>query len=124
MLLNANIKPTFVSILVTSLLLNISGCEKHDTSNTNTNTNTNTNSNSAVFTIDAVADNQLARTINIAFAEDELLKGLNIKILAKNNNVSLIGIVKDKVQHDQAILLASGIRGIGLIDDQISIGAK
>ena len=114
--MNAHKKLALASVLLTSLLLNISGCEKHDTINAN--------SNSAIFTIDAVADNQLARTINIAFAEDELLKGLNIKILAKNNNVSLIGVVKDKVQLDQAILLASGISGIGLIDDQILIGAK
>ena len=74
-----------------------------------------------IFSISSSTDNQLARTINIALAEDKSLPNLSIMISVKDRAATLTGLVESQAQHDQAILLASGINGITSVEDRITI---
>lgn len=68
-----------------------------------------------------VIDMELAHAVKVALAEQESLADIDIAVMANNGNVSLIGVVDNRTQHDHALKIAREVTGVEAVDDKLSI---
>ena len=69
------------------------------------------------------ADDIITQKIHVALTQDEALVGINVVVAVNEGKVRLTGMVSSLHQHDQIILLASGIEGLREISDLILINS-
>jgi len=70
----------------------------------------------------ASVDTAITAKVNTALAADEKLHATPITVDTHNGQVTLTGVVPDTQSRDRATLLASGIDGVKLVNNQVVIG--
>jgi osmotically-inducible protein OsmY len=68
-----------------------------------------------------VMDMELAHAVQVALSKQESLVDVDIVVIANNGEVRLSGVVDNQEQHDQALRAATGVAGVGVVDDKIEV---
>lgn len=67
------------------------------------------------------ADAELTQKIRIALLQDSSIGRFDINVVTLRGRTSLIGVVDNRGQVEQAIRLASGIEGVRAVHDDLSV---
>jgi osmotically-inducible protein OsmY len=70
----------------------------------------------------ASVDTAITAKVNTALAADDKLHATPISVDTHNGQVTLTGVVPDTQSRDRATVLASGIEGVKLVNNQVVIG--
>lgn len=69
------------------------------------------------------ADAELTQRIRIALLQDSNVGRFDINVVTLKGRTSLIGVVDNRAQVEQAIRLAGGIEGVRAVRDDLSVKA-
>lgn len=70
-----------------------------------------------------VMDFELAHAIKSALAGDESLSDTKINVAVKKGEVRLTGMVITQAQRERALRIATGVNGVFVVDDKLSVKA-
>ena len=72
---------------------------------------------------DKVADAVITTSINAELAKDTTLSALKINVDTRDGKVMLRGTAPDATARDRATKLASGVKGVTSVDNQLTVAA-
>ena len=72
---------------------------------------------------DKVADAVITTSINAELAKDPALSALKINVDTRDGKVMLRGTAPDATARDRATKLASGVKGVTSVDNQLTVAA-
>ena len=72
---------------------------------------------------DKVADAVITTSINAELAKDTALSALKINVDTRDGKVMLRGTAPDATARDRATKLASGVKGVTSVDNQLTVAA-
>jgi len=73
---------------------------------------------------DKVNDAVITSSVNAELAKDPALSALRINVDTSNGAVALRGTAPDAAARDRATQLASGVKGVTRVDNQLTVGEK
>ena len=79
--------------------------------------------NAANMMGDKVADAVITTSINAELAKDTALSALKINVDTRDGKVMLRGTAPDATARDRATKLASGVKGVTSVDNQLTVAA-
>jgi hyperosmotically inducible protein len=78
-------------------------------------------SSAAPSNVTRSANRALRKSVYVAFSKDKSIDAGNIGVSAKNGVVTLSGTVADAAQIDRAVVLATGVAGVLVVKNRLSV---
>ena len=103
-------------IFTAFFLLGIGGCEKSEGIVSAEETLTSVTAE--------VVDMELAHSVKVALAKEDILVDADIGVVVNNGEVRLTGMVDNQEQHARAVRVATGVAGVNVVSDKLAVREK